>query len=108
LLLTSACTGEPSPARPQATANIGFLAPLTGPAAAVGLDTKRGGELAVDIVNSHHPSIPLPLGPGEGLPRLPNTKIKLLAADTTGPTTRGAGEAERLVSTRHVVALADG
>jgi branched-chain amino acid transport system substrate-binding protein len=108
LLLTSACTSEPSVPPSDATVNIGFLAPLSGPAASAGAETKRGAELAVDIINGHHPSIPLPLGPGAGLPRLHNAKIKLQAADTAGPPSRGAAQVARLVSTKHVVAMAGG
>lgn len=108
LLLTSACTSEPAAPPSDAPVNIGFLAPLSGSAASVGTDTKRGAELAVDIVNGHHPTIPLPLGPGAGLPRLHHAMIKLLAADTAGPRTRGATHVARLVSTEGVVALAGG
>jgi branched-chain amino acid transport system substrate-binding protein len=108
LLLTSACTSEPSVPPSAATVNIGFLAPLSGPAATVGTDTKRGAELAVDIVNGHHPTIPLPLGPGAGLPRLHHRKIKIMAADTNGPPTRGADHVARLVKTGGVVAIAGG
>lgn len=107
-LLASACTSEPSVPASHAPVHIGFLAPLSGPAASAGTDTKRGAELAADIVNGHHPSIPLPLGPGSGLTRLHHAKIKLMAADTSGPPTRGADHITRLVSTKDVVAVTGG
>ncbi|WP_039934057.1 ABC transporter substrate-binding protein [Streptomyces viridochromogenes] len=107
LLLTSACTGDPV-ANPRATVSIGFLAPLSGPAATVGADTRRGAELAVKIVNEDLTSIPLPLGPGEGLLRANRTKIRLLTADTAASGTTVAGQVERLVRGRGAVAVAGG
>ncbi|WP_086559072.1 ABC transporter substrate-binding protein [Streptomyces africanus] len=107
LLLTSACTGDPV-ARPGATVTLGFLAPLSGPAATVGADTRRGAELAVKIVNDDAAAIPLPLGPGEGLPRADHARIRLLSADTAASGTTGAGQLERLVRGRGAVAVAGG
>ncbi|MGW0778888.1 ABC transporter substrate-binding protein [Streptomyces sp. NPDC002835] len=108
LLATSACAGDPDAPDPSHHAvNIGFLAPMSGPAASVGADTQRGAELAAEIVNGLH-AIPLPLGPGTGLPRLRNAGIKLQVADTHGSTTRGAAEVEQLVNDKQVVAIAGG
>lgn len=107
LLVTTACTGS-SPSQAPSTVSIGFLAPLSGPSASVGADTKRGAELAVEVVNGRHPSIPLPLGPGEGLPHLQHARLKLTVADTNGSTGRGATQVENLVNKRHVAAVAGG
>ncbi|MER6615773.1 ABC transporter substrate-binding protein [Streptomyces xantholiticus] len=107
-LLASACSPQAPVPPSDATVDIGFLAPLTGPAASVGAETKRGAELAVEIVNGRHRSIPLPLGPQAGLPGLGNARIKLVAADTAGPVSRGAAQVARLVNTHHVVAVAGG
>jgi branched-chain amino acid transport system substrate-binding protein len=108
LLAATACTASADvPVRPHRTVNIGFLAPVSGPVATVGTDTRRGAELAVEIVNGRYP-IPLPLAKGAGLPRLHNARIKLLVADTHGSTTRGAAEVERLVSDGQAVAVVGG
>ncbi|MEU0071599.1 ABC transporter substrate-binding protein [Streptomyces sp. NPDC006332] len=107
LLLTSACTGEPV-ARTPAIVTIGFLAPLSGPSATVGADTRRGAELAVKIVNEDLTSVPLPLGPGEGLPRANHPRIRLLPADTAASGTTAAGQVRRLVSDQGAVAVAGG
>ncbi|WP_405595788.1 ABC transporter substrate-binding protein [Streptomyces sp. NBC_01410] len=108
LFLASACTGEPAVPPSRAPVKIGFLAPLSGPGVSVGTDTRRGAELAVQIVNGQYPSMALPLGRGSGLPRLDNAKIRLIAADTSGSVSRGATEVAHLVRTQHVVAMAGG
>jgi branched-chain amino acid transport system substrate-binding protein len=84
---------------------IGALYPLSGQVAKSGEDTLNGIRLAIDIINNRMPDLPLPFASGEGLPRLGNAKIELIAADHQGSPEIGAAEAERLIVQRKVAAL---
>ena len=84
---------------------IGALYPLSGQAAKSGEDTLNGIRLAIDIINNRVPELSLPFAAGEGLPRLGNAKIELIAADHQGSPEIGAAEAERLIVQRKVAAL---
>jgi branched-chain amino acid transport system substrate-binding protein len=83
---------------------IGAVYPLTGNIASTGLDNKTGVDLAVDIINGKY-DLDLPLARSMGLPNLGGAKIEIVYADTKGDPRNGMSEAERLVTSEHVVAM---
>lgn len=83
---------------------IGIMYPLTGVAANVGLDSKYGIELAVEIINGKY-DLSLPLAKEEGLPNLGGAKIKLVVSDIQGLPEKGQSEAERLITEEKVAGL---
>lgn len=78
LSLLSGCSpaGADS-SRPVQDVGVGLLAPLTGPASAVGAEQRRGAELAAEIVNDDHERVGLPLAAGTGLPNLGGARLRL-------------------------------
>lgn len=108
LALSSACTSRSDAPAPGEPVKIGFLAPLSGPAASVGTDTRRGAELAVEVVNSDYPSLTLPLGPEAGLPDLQHAKLELVSADSNGNPQHAQTQVARLVKDENVAAVAGG
>lgn len=95
----------PAPARAEQEVRIGVILPLTGAAAATGIELKHASELAAEVVNTAMKDLPLPLAAAAGLPRLGHAKIRLVFADHQGNPQIGASEAERLITQEHVVAL---
>lgn len=83
---------------------IGVLYPLTGAAAASGVELKAAAELAAAITNGEVPAPP-GLVAGIGLPNLKGAKLKLVFGDHQTNPQVGATEAERLITQEHVVAL---
>jgi len=86
------------------TVKIGILYPLSGVAANVGLDSKYGIELAVEIINGSY-DFNLPLAKEEGLPGLGGAKVELVVADHQGLPEKGQSEVERLVTQEGVVGI---
>src|SRR3972149_7415917 len=62
---------------------IGVLYPMTGPVAQIGIDAVNVIKVALDIINNDM-NVNLPLGKGEGLPRLGGAKGRIVAVDTPG------------------------
>jgi branched-chain amino acid transport system substrate-binding protein len=83
---------------------IGAVYPLTGNIASTGLDNKSGVDLAVDIINGNV-KLDLPLAGAGGLPNLGGAKLQIVYADSKGDPRNGMSEAERLVTSEHVVAM---
>ncbi|MTJ81362.1 MAG: ABC transporter substrate-binding protein [Telmatospirillum sp.] len=83
---------------------VGVLYPLTGAAAASGVEEKAAAELAAAIINREIPAPP-GLVAGIGLPNLKGAKLKLVFGDHQTNPQVGATEAERLITQEHVVAL---
>src|SRR5689334_15683890 len=85
---------------------IGVLMPLSGNSGNAGKSAVAAIELGADIVNSPHPGLAgLPLGAGQGLPKLGGAKIQLVIADTQGNPTEGQNQALRLITQEHVAAI---
>jgi branched-chain amino acid transport system substrate-binding protein len=102
------CTGDdPEQEASGEELKIGLLAPLKGPTGPAGIDAQRGAQLAADVINGLNPSIPLPFAAGAGIPGIGDAKVKIVAADASGPDPQVvAGEAvNRLVSGEGVDAL---
>jgi len=83
---------------------IGFLYPMTGPSAQIGIDALNMIKVAMDIVNNDV-NINLPLGKGAGLPNLGGAKVRVVAVDHQGKPDIGLAEAERLITQEKAVAL---
>jgi branched-chain amino acid transport system substrate-binding protein len=84
---------------------IGFVYPLTGNGAQVGLDAKVAFEVMADIINSSHAPIPMLMGQGGGLPKLGGAKLKLVFADSQNDPQKARAEAERLITQDKVCAI---
>lgn len=92
--------GAPGPVK------IGVLMPLSGNSGAAGQASKAAIEVGADIVNSPHPGLSgLPLGAGQGLPKLGGAKIQLISSDHQGNPSLGQSEALRLITQEHVAAI---
>ena len=103
LLGTAAATliGAVSLAQAADTATIGAIYPFArDPAARAAIET------GADIVNTPHPGLEaLPLGAGQGLPRLGGAKLAVKFADDLANPSAATGEALRLITQNHVAAL---
>ncbi len=89
-----------------ATVKIGVLMPLSGNSGAAGQASKAAIEVGADIVDTPHPALSsLPLGAGQGLPKLGGAKIQLISADHQGNPSLGQSEALRLITQEHVTAI---
>ncbi|MHB8621154.1 MAG: ABC transporter substrate-binding protein, partial [Chloroflexota bacterium] len=114
---SSAAASTPASASPAASSAaasgaggkevvFGAIYPLSGSSAPTGLDLKDGVDLAVEIINTANPNLSaLPLAAAAGLPGLGGAKLKVVYGDHQSDPTKGASEAERLVTQEHVVAL---
>jgi len=86
---------------------VGAVYPLTGDIAPTGKLCKEGVELAVDIINGKY-DLDLIMARTEGIPSLGGAKIKIIFADSQGSPRTGMAEAERLITSEHVVAMVGG
>jgi branched-chain amino acid transport system substrate-binding protein len=103
-VLAAACTPGTGDADQSRSVRVGILAALTGPNAQSGVDSVRGAQLAVDVVNEAHPELPLPLAATTGLPGLGGATLQLITADTAGASEQADSQIDSLVITEHVVA----
>ncbi|MBV8889543.1 MAG: ABC transporter substrate-binding protein [Alphaproteobacteria bacterium] len=88
------------------TVKIGAIYPLSGVSASAGQYAKAAIETAEDIINTPHPGLEsLPLGAGQGLPRLNGGKIEAVFADQQGNPSVGQSQTLRLITQDHVVAM---
>ena len=83
---------------------IGVLLPLTGNSAQVGADDKAALEVAAEIVNGAHGTLPVLMGQG-GLAKLGGARLQLVFADHQGDPQKARAEAERLITQDKVTAL---
>jgi branched-chain amino acid transport system substrate-binding protein len=104
--VAAACTvQEPNP--PAIV--VGVLAATVGATAIADDDATRGAQLAIEVVNQNHVSLPISLGPGNGLPGLRGANMVLVSADTGGQTEVAARRANEFVTAKHAagVVIAD-
>ncbi len=104
LLLILVFSISASAQQPPKVIKIGAVYPLTGNIASTGLDNKSGVDLAVDIINGKI-KLDLPLAGAGGIPNLGGAKLEIVYADSKGDPRNGMSEAERLVTSEHVVAM---
>ncbi|HZM74205.1 MAG TPA: ABC transporter substrate-binding protein [Candidatus Limnocylindrales bacterium] len=88
---------------------VGVLSATIGAGAVANDDATRGAQLAIDVVNDNHTSLPIPLGPGIGLPGMHGARLTLVSADTKGQTDLATRQANEFVTVKHAagVVLAD-
>jgi len=102
MLIAAGCTAEQS--LPPSIV-IGVLSATTGAGAAANDDAARGAQLAIDVVNDNHASLPVALGPGTGLPGLRGVRMSLVSADTQGRADQATKQANELVTIKHAVGV---
>lgn len=102
-LLLSFGIGTGSVQAAEKIIKIGTIFPLTGPVATAGQRCQAAVQTAVDIINSKHPDIKVPLASQEGI--LNGHKIVLVHADSQGKPDVGKAEAERLFNQEGVWAI---
>jgi branched-chain amino acid transport system substrate-binding protein len=79
----AACTAKRARTpKPPASVSVGLLAATSGERAAASRPAVQGAELAIDIVNNAHPTLPLPFAPSAGLRH--GTKLTLAVGDSKG------------------------
>jgi len=98
ILPAGAFAGEP------AEVVIGFMYPMTGPSAQIGIDALNMIKVALDLINNDV-NLNLPLGKGAGLPNLGGAKVRIVTVDHQGKPDIGQTEAERLITQEKVHAL---
>lgn len=98
--LTGCAVGSDGEPQADGPVKIGLLAPITGPNAAEGRAAVQGATLATEIVNGANPSVPLPLGPGTGLPGLGGATVRLVSADSRSEPAFGGQQAADLAAGR--------
>jgi branched-chain amino acid transport system substrate-binding protein len=88
---------------------VGVLSATAGAGATANDDAARGAQLAIEVVNDDHTSLPIPLGPGYGLPGLKGTRMILVSADTKGQTEVATKQANEFVTVKQAagVVIAD-
>jgi branched-chain amino acid transport system substrate-binding protein len=86
-----------------ATITIGLLAASTGDSSATGRSAAQGAQLALDIVNTAHPELSLPLAARAGLRR--GSRLVLAGADTKGVAGTGAQAAVEMIRSSRPVGL---
>lgn len=85
---------------------IGVLFPLTGSAASAGQQAKTSVEIALDVVNTPHPTLPeLTFGPKGGLPGLGGATIEAIFVDHRGDPAMAQSLTQRLITNDKVAAL---
>jgi branched-chain amino acid transport system substrate-binding protein len=95
-----------APAFAADTVKIGVIYPLSGNAASAGQSAKEAIELGVELVNSPHPGLTIPLADkGAGLPNLGGAKIELVGVDHQGNPSVGQSQTLRLITQEHVAAM---
>jgi branched-chain amino acid transport system substrate-binding protein len=99
------CTSDPPSGGGPTEIRIGLVTSLTAADSAEGRDAERGAQLAAYVVNTDLQGVALPLGPGQGLPRLGGARLTVVSADSGGSPERAVTEAVRLVGSNDVHAL---
>jgi branched-chain amino acid transport system substrate-binding protein len=85
---------------------IGVLFPLTGGAASAGQQGKTAVEMALDVVNTPHPTVPeLTFSPQGGLPGLGGATIEAIFVDHRGDPAMAQSLTQRLITSDKVAAL---
>jgi branched-chain amino acid transport system substrate-binding protein len=85
---------------------IGVLFPLTGGSASAGQQGKTAVEMALEVVNTPHPTLPeLTFSPKGGLPGLGGATIEAVFVDHRGDPAMAQSAAQRLITGDKVAAL---
>jgi branched-chain amino acid transport system substrate-binding protein len=92
-LAFAAGLGEPAPAAAAEDVKVGILLPLSGSVAPIGINNRRGHELAVEEINA-----------AGGIKSLDGAKLVMIDGDTQGNPNVGISEVEKLAR-RDVVAI---
>lgn len=92
-LALAAGLGAPLPAMAQEEVPVGILLPLSGSVAPIGINNRRGHELAIDEINANG-----------GIEALGGAKLVMIDGDTQGNPNVGMSEVEKLAR-RGVVAI---
>jgi branched-chain amino acid transport system substrate-binding protein len=109
-LAAAGCTDDDSAAGAGVReVRVGLMTSMSGPDAATGRDAERGAQLAAEVINGDTADLPVPLGPGRGLPRLDGATVTVVTADTAGSPAQAAAKAVDLVSggAVHAIVTAD-
>ncbi len=93
LALAAAGFGQPTPAAAQDEVPVGILLPLSGSVAPIGINNRRGHELAIEEINAEG-----------GIKSLGGAKLTMIDGDTQGNPNVGISEVEKL-GRRDVVAI---
>jgi branched-chain amino acid transport system substrate-binding protein len=101
--LLAGCAKNGHPPKVPATVTIGLLTATSGDAAAADRSAVQGAELAVDIVNTAHPELPLPFAASTGLTR--GSRLALVKGDTKGDPGAGGQAADRVLRESHPAGL---
>jgi branched-chain amino acid transport system substrate-binding protein len=101
-IVLSGCT---APDKLPSALVIGVLSATTGGDSSAGDDAVRGAQLAVEVINDDHGKLPVPLGPGLGLPRLNGARLLLVSADTRANPEEAARQATGMVTLQHTVGV---
>jgi branched-chain amino acid transport system substrate-binding protein len=92
--------------RAAPTVKIGVLFPLTGSSASAGQQSKTAIEIALNVINTPHPTVPeLTLSPKGGLPGLGGATIEAIYVDHRGDPAVAQSLAQRLITSDKVAAL---
>ncbi len=91
--LAAAGLAAPGPAAAQEEVPVGILLPLSGSVAPIGINNRRGHELAVEEINANG-----------GIEALGGAKLRMIDGDTQGNPNVGMSEVEKL-GRRDVVAI---
>ena len=83
---------------------VGFVYPMSGASAQIGIDARHAFETAAEIINGDY-DLPLPGAKGAGLAGLGGAKVKLVFADHQSDPQKGRAEAERLITQDKVSAI---
>jgi branched-chain amino acid transport system substrate-binding protein len=95
---------SPEPTMPSEVV-IGVVWPLTGSAAAMGVELQEGAELAAEIINGVYDLDYVPFASEAGIPNLGGAKIRIVYGDHQGDPEIGRAEAERLITEENVDAM---
>lgn len=104
LWCASGCSKSAAPAtekakeatpKPPSEVKVGWLLPLSGASASIGLQMRTGAEIAADEINAKG-----------GISSLGGAKLKLVFADSKTHADTGVAETERLITRENVVMLA--
>jgi branched-chain amino acid transport system substrate-binding protein len=88
------------------TVKIGAIYPLSGVFAGAGDAARAAIEVGEDLVNNPHPGFEaIPLGAGQGLPKLGNARLEVIFADHQGNPSVGQAQLLQLITRDKVVAL---
>jgi branched-chain amino acid transport system substrate-binding protein len=107
LMASAAALPLAAPALRAAEAvKIGVLFPLTGASASAGQQGKTAVEVALDVVNTPHATVPeLTFSPQGGLPGLGSATIEAIYVDHRGDPAMAQSAAQRLITGDRVAAL---